>query len=57
MLHGAPIKNCVFAFVLPEGKVWDKVAKTSEQDGWDLLLNAADPFKSACHVVCAIPIL
>ncbi|CAM9517557.1 unnamed protein product [Ectocarpus sp. 12 AP-2014] len=31
--HGAPIKErCVFAFVVPEGKVWNKATETYEKD-------------------------
>ena len=55
--HGAPIKNCVFAFVVPGGRVWNKATKTSEKDVGcgDWLLNATDGFKSACDV-CVIKI-
>ena len=55
--HGAPIKNCVIAFVVPGGRVWNKATKTSGKDGGsgDWLLNATDGFKSACDV-CVIEI-
>ena len=54
--HGTPIKNCVFAFVVPGGRVWNEATKTSEKDGsGDWLLNATDGFKSACDV-CVIRI-
>ena len=58
LAHGVPIKNCVFAFVVPEGKVWNKAIKTSEKDVGccgDWLLNVTDGFKSACDV-CVIKI-
>ncbi|CAB1111758.1 unnamed protein product [Ectocarpus sp. CCAP 1310/34] len=54
--HGAPIKKrFVYAFVVPEGKVWNKATETCEEDGGrgDWRRNVTDGFKSACDV-CVI---
>ncbi|CAN0448306.1 unnamed protein product [Ectocarpus sp. 12 AP-2014] len=55
LFDGAPIKDrCVYAFVVPEGKTWNKATKTSEKDGYgDWLRNVNDGFKSTCDV-CVI---
>ena len=53
LFHGAPIKKRgVYAFVVPEGKAWNKATKTCEKDGGcgDWLRNVTEGFKSACDV-------
>ncbi|CAM9460116.1 unnamed protein product [Ectocarpus fasciculatus] len=57
LLHATPIKNCVFAFAVPGGKVWNEATKTSEEDSGcgDWLRDVTDGFESACDV-CVIKI-
>ncbi|CAM9203125.1 unnamed protein product [Ectocarpus fasciculatus] len=57
LLHATPIKNCVFAFAVPGGKVWNEATKNSEEDSGcgDWLRSVTDGFESACDV-CVIKI-